>query len=114
MSERKFESTAQLYERYAADMREVINTIKKRNAIPVNISYTLREASRLIQLPDENIPFDTIAAHLVGGNSDTVRIGFEIPSMDHQIGSVALRYYQGKVNAEYDKLIEQLLNDTTS
>ncbi len=93
-------------------MLELVQPITGRHAIPVNICYTYEGVSKLVQLPEEKIPFETIVAYLTSGKADTVRLGFEIPSLGHRIGSISLRYSEEKLTAEYDEFINQVLSTT--
>ncbi|MBL8031410.1 MAG: hypothetical protein JNK33_03750, partial [Candidatus Doudnabacteria bacterium] len=62
------------------------------------------------QLRDEKIPFETAAAYLTSGKAQVIRIGFEIPKLEHRICTVALRYQNGELEAKYDELAKTLID----
>lgn len=104
------ERTQRLQEQCAAEMLEVVQPVLERHAIPINISYTHEGASKLSQLREEIVPFDAIAAHLTSGKAEVVRLGFEIPQLEHRICVVTLRYEDARLTVEYDELAQELMN----
>lgn len=111
MSERNIlERTKDLHEQYVAEILALIQPITERYAIPVNISFNREGKSKLEQLSENQIRFETIVERLTNGEADTVRLGFTIPGLEQVTGTVALRYKEGEVTAEYDERIQQLLN----
>lgn len=104
------ERTLILQEQCTTDMLELVQPLLLRHAIPVNVSYTYEGTSKLTQLREEIIPFEAMAAYLTSGKAQVVRIGLEIPKLEHRICTIALQYQDGKLVAEYDELAKTLMD----